>query len=135
MFWVNFINVTVGTQIWGNIGWNVYVSTVVLLSTYLITKKLTLSISVGFHKNSLIVACCTSDRFKFRTLTPSRFKNQTNDTFKPLGHNCNNQQGFPKQKIATLHCCGFNLKFSKHLFWQLFFVKHWWNNSYWKLER
>ena len=45
-------------------------------------KKLFLSISVGFHKNSLVLACCSFDRFKFRTFTPSRFKNQTNGTFK-----------------------------------------------------
>ena len=52
-------------------------------------KKLTLSISVGFHKISLIVVCCTFDMFKISTLTPSRFRNQTNYTFKLLGHNCN----------------------------------------------
>ena len=97
-------------------------STVVLLSTFLTTKKLALSISVDFQKNSLIVAYCTFSRFKFRTLTSSRFRNQTNDTFKPLYHNWNHQQGFLKQKIVTLHCCGVNLKFPKHLFWWLFWV-------------
>ena len=54
-------------------------------------EKLALSISVGFHKYSLIVTCCTFGRFKFRTVTPSRFKNQINETFKPLVHNCNHQ--------------------------------------------
>ena len=69
-------------------------------------KKLALSITVGFHKNSLIVACCTFGRFKFRTLTPSRFKNQTNDTFKLLCHNYNHQQGFGKK-----NCCSPSLWF------------------------
>ena len=58
---------------------------------------------------SLIAACHIGPRFKFRT-SPSRFKNQTNGTFKLLCHNRNHQQGFGKQKIATLHCCDFNLK-------------------------
>ena len=97
----------------------VHSSSIIHLST---TKKLAPSISVGFHKNSLIVVCCTFDRFKFRTLIPSRFKNQTNDTSKPLGYNWNHQQAFLKQKIVTLHRCGFNLKFPKHLFWWLFWV-------------
>ena len=30
----------------------------------------------GFHKNSPIAACYTLSKFKIRTLTPSRFKNQ-----------------------------------------------------------
>ena len=87
-------------------------------------KKMALSISEGFHKNSLIVTCFSFGRFKFRTLTPSRFKNQTNETFKLLGHNCNHQQGFLKQKVVNLHCCGFNLKLPSQtlLFWCLFWV-------------
>ena len=56
--------------------------------------------------------------FKFRTLTPSRFKNQTNDTYKPLGHNWNHQQEFLKQKTATLYGCDFNLKFPKHCYFE-----------------
>ena len=111
-------------------------STVVLLSTFFTTKKLALSISVGFYKNSLIVACCTFSRFKFRTLTPSRFKNRTNDILKPLSHNCIHQQGFLKQKIVTLHHCRFNLKFLKYCYSDSYFGKHyWWNNSYYKLEQ
>ena len=99
-------------------------------------KKLALSISVGFHKNSLIVAYCTFARFKFRTLTSSRFKNQTNDIFKILSHNCIHQQGFLKQKIVTLHHCRFNLKFPKHCYSDSYFDKHyWWNNSDYKLEQ
>ena len=78
LFWANFINLTVITRYWDSNGWNVYVSTVVVLSTFLTAKELALSISVGFHKNSLIVACCTIGKFKSRILTPSRFKNQTN---------------------------------------------------------
>ena len=60
-------------------------STAALLPTFLITKKSGLSISTYFHKNSLIVTCCTFGRFEIRTLTPSRLKNQTNDTLKLLG--------------------------------------------------
>ena len=85
-------------------------------------KKSGLPISVHFHKNSLIVTCCTFGRFEIWTLTPNRFKNQTNDTFRLLGHSYNHQQGFLIQKIVTLHHCGFNLKFPKHLFWVLFWV-------------
>ena len=45
-------------------------------------KKVTFSISAGFHKNSLVVVCCTFGKFKIKTLTPSRFKNQIHDKFK-----------------------------------------------------
>ena len=65
----------------------------------------------GFSKN---VACCTFCKFQIINLTPVRFKNQTNDTFKLLRHNCNHQQGFLKQKFDTLHHCGFKLKVPKH---------------------
>ena len=104
------------TQNWNNIGSNVYVSTAALLPTFLITKKSGLSISAHFYKNSLIVICCTFGRFEIQTLTPNRFKNQTNDTLKLLGHNYNHQRGFLKQKIVTLHHCNFNFKFHKHCF-------------------
>ena len=63
-----------------------------------------------FHQNSLTVACCTFSRFKIRILIPNRFRSQTNDIFKLLGHNCNYQQGHLKQKVVALYCCGFNLK-------------------------
>ena len=79
----------------------------------LVHQKTMLSISVCFHKNSLIVACCTFRRFEIRTFKPNRFKNQTNGTLKPLGHNCNHQQGFVTLKIVALHRCCFNLKFLK----------------------
>ena len=75
-----------------------------------------LSCTVAFHENSQGVACCSFGMLEIRILTPSRFKNQTNDTFKVPSYNCNHQQGFLKQKLVTLHCCGFNLKFPKHLF-------------------
>ena len=84
-FLVKFINVAIVTQNWNNIGSNVYVSTAALLPTLLITKKSGLSIPAHFHKNSLIVTCCTFRRFKIQTLTPNRLKNQTNDTLKLLG--------------------------------------------------
>ena len=84
-------------------------------------KKSGLPISVHFHKNSLIVTCCTFGRFEIRTLTPNRFKNQTNDTLTLLDHNYNHQQGFLKQKIVTLHRCGFNLKFPKHCYFDHYF--------------
>ena len=79
-------------------------------------KKSVLSISAHFHKNSIIVTCCTLGRFETWILTPNRFKNQTNDTLTLLGHNYNHQRGFLKQKIVTLHRCGFNLKFPKHCY-------------------
>ena len=79
-------------------------------------KKVRATISAHFYKNPLILTCCTFGRFKIRTLTPNRFKNQTNDTLKLLGHNYNHQWGFLKQKIVTLHRCGFNLKFPKHCY-------------------
>ena len=99
LFWVKFINIAIFTQNWNNIVSNVYVSTAALLPTFLITKKSGLSISAHFHKNSLIVTCCTFGRFEIRTLTPNRFKNQTNDTLKLLGHNYNHQRRFLKQKL------------------------------------
>ena len=116
LFWVKFINVEVVTQNWNNIGSNVYVSTAALLFTFLITKKSGLSISVHFHKNSLIVTCCTFGRFEIRTLRPNGFKNQANDTLKLLGHNYNHLQEFFKQKNVALHHGGFILKFPKHFY-------------------
>ena len=82
---------------------------------------MTLSISVRFHKNSLIAVGITLGRFEIKTLTPNRFKNQTSDTFKLLDHNWNHQQGFVKQKIVALHHCGFNLKLPKHCYCERYF--------------
>ena len=59
--------------------------------------KLVLSSAGAFHKNSLIVPCCSFGRFKIQTLTLNRFKNQTNDKSKLLAHNCNHLQEFVKQ--------------------------------------
>ena len=85
LIWVKFINIAIVMQNWNNIGSNVYVSTAALLPTLLITKKSGLSISAHFHKNFLIATCCTFGRFEIRTLKPTRFKNQTNDTLKLFG--------------------------------------------------
>ena len=100
---------------------NVYVSTAALLPTFLITKKPGVSISEHFHQNILIVACCTFGIFEIQTLTPNRLKNQTNDTLALLRHNDDHQLGLLKQKIVTLHCCGFNLKFPKHCYFGHYF--------------
>ena len=70
-------------------------------------KKSALSIAVVFHKNSLIVAWYTFCSIKITTLIPKKFKNQTNDKFKLLGHNCNHQEERLKQKIVALHRSGF----------------------------
>ena len=82
----------------------------------LITKKSELSISAHFHKNSLIVTCCTFGRFEIRTLRPNGFKNQANDTLKLLGHNYNHLQEFFKQENVALHHCGCKLRFPKHFY-------------------
>ena len=55
-----------------------------------------------YSKNYIIAACCTFCKLEIRTVTPSRFKNQTNDVFKLLGHNYSNQQGFVRQKKLLL---------------------------------
>ena len=91
-----------------------YVSTILLLSSFYFTQKFALSYAGFFHKNSLIVTCCTFSRFEIRTLTPNRLKNQTDDTLTLLGHNYNHQRGNRRQKIFALHRCGFNFKFTKH---------------------
>ena len=79
-------------------------------------KKFALSYGDSFYKNPLIVTYCTFCRFEIRTLTPNRFKNETNDTLTLLAHNYNHQLGFLKQKIVAPHRCGFNLKFPKHFY-------------------
>ena len=115
LFWVNFNNVAAAMQNW-DIGSNVYVLTVALLSSVWFTKKPALSITVCFHKDFLVMACCTFGRVEIQPLTPNRFKNQTNDTLKLLAHNCNHQQGFVKQGNVALHHCGFKLKFLEHFY-------------------
>ena len=104
VLWHNFLNIFIKIAILGKIyqcnscyskleqHWTkFYVSTVALLSTFLITPfwfgPLHLS---GFSQNSpYCVACFTFGRFKISTLTPSRFKNETNDALKLLGRNDN----------------------------------------------
>ena len=43
------------------------------------------------------MACCTCGNLQIRTLKPNKFKNQSSDTLKLLGQNCDHQQGFIKQ--------------------------------------
>ena len=81
------MNVAIVTQNWKNIVSTVYVSTAALLPTFLITKGQGSSSQHIFHKNPLIVTCCTFGRFEIRILTLTRFKNTTNDTLRLLGHN------------------------------------------------
>ena len=86
------------------------------MSPHISTQNVAVFSTGVFHKNSLIVAYCTLGKLKIRTLTPKRFKNQTNDTFKLNGHNCKYQQGFVKQKIVAPYHYGFKLKFLKHIY-------------------
>ena len=65
------------------------VYTIVLLKSFCFAKKIVLSSTRAFHKIFVIYACCTFGKLEIRTLTPSRFKNQTNDTLKLLDCNCN----------------------------------------------
>ena len=44
---------------------------------------------------------------QIRIVTPNKLKNKTNDNLKLLGNNRNPLQGFVKQKIVAVHCCGF----------------------------
>ena len=74
-------------------GSNVCVSILAQLSSVWFTKKSMFSIAVVFHKSSLILALYTFRGIKIKTLILNGFKNQTNDKFKLLGHNCNHQQG------------------------------------------
>ena len=69
---------------------------------------------------------------QIRTLKPNRFKNQSSDTLKLLGQNCNHQQGLIKQKTVVLHHRGFKLKFPKHCYCDCYYR---WNSSYWRLEQ
>ena len=59
------------------------------IMTLLLHEKVGLSSAEIFHKNFLIVASCTFSKFKIRILTRNKFKNQTNDSFKLFGLNCN----------------------------------------------
>ena len=58
----------------------------------------------------------TFGKLEIRTLTPNRFKSQTNDTLKLLDPNCNHQQGLVKQKTVDLHHCTLKLEFPKRFY-------------------
>ena len=75
-----------------------------------------------FHKNFLSVASYFFGKLEIRTLTPNRFKNQTNDSLKLLGHNSKHQQRFFKQKIVAVDCCSI-LKFPKHFYCDYYIIK------------
>ena len=66
---------------------------------------------------------CSLVNLEIRTLKPNRLKCQTSvsDAFKLLCHNSKHQQEFIKQKIAALHHCDFNFKFSKHCYFNHYF--------------
>ena len=53
-----------------------------------------------FGENSLIMSCCAFENREIRTVKSNRFKNQSSDTLKLLGQNCNYQQGFIKKKLS-----------------------------------
>ena len=76
-----------------------YASPIVLIERFYLANKLVLSSARVFHKNFLIVACCIFGKLEISTLTPHRFKNETNDTLKLLYLNYNHQQRFLKQKM------------------------------------
>ena len=80
----------------------------------LIANKLLLSSASVFHKNSLILACCSLGKLEIKTLTPNRLKNQTNDTLKLLDNICNpnssTMQLFGHKKVWSLHCSTFSQK-------------------------
>ena len=81
-----------------------FVSSLPLLPSFSNTKKLALSIAVDFHKNSLTEACYIFGKLDIRNLTPNIFKNQAKYILKLLGHNCNYQQGFVKNKCSPSLC-------------------------------
>ena len=63
----------------------------------------------------------TFGKLETRPLKPNRFKNQSSDTLKLLGHNCNHRQEFIKQKNVAPHHCGFKLKSPKHCYCDCYF--------------
>ena len=69
----------------------------------------------AFHENSLSADCCMLE------ITSNRLKNQSSDTLNMLGHNCNHQQGFVKQRTVALDHSGSKLKFPKHLYQDRYF--------------
>ena len=47
----------------------------------------------------IAMACCIFGKLEIRTLAPSRFKSQTNDTLKLFDRNSNHQQRLLKPKM------------------------------------
>ena len=66
-------------------------------------------IQLLFHNKiwDLLMKLMFSNRNRKNQNFKTRFKNQSTDTLKLLGHNCNHQQGFIKQK----NCCSPSLWF------------------------
>ena len=79
---------------WQDIGPNDCVSTLALLQSFHFTQHLALSSKEVFHKNPLIVTCCTFGKLEIRTLTPNRLKNQASNTLKLLDHDFSYQPVF-----------------------------------------
>ena len=46
------------------------------------------------------MACGIFGKLEIRTLKPNRFKNQSSDTLKLHGRDCNHQQGFSEQEMS-----------------------------------
>ena len=63
-------------------------------------KKLALSTAVFF---SLIAACCFWGKLAIRTSTPTRFTNETIDSFKLPDNSYNHQKWVVKEEIVALH--------------------------------
>ena len=92
-----------------------YAFTIILLGFYF-ANKLLLSSAGAFHKNSLIVPCCIFGKLEIRTLTPNRFKNQTNDTLKLLNCNSNINKVLLYKKCYSPSCWIIGLLWThKHL--------------------
>ena len=116
LFPVNIVNEIVVTENRNNIGSDYYVPTIVPLYSFYFTQKFVLSYAGAFHNNSVCVACCTFNVLEVRTITPNRFKNQSDGTLKILAHDCSRQQGLVKQKNIALHHWGFKAEFPKHFY-------------------
>ena len=113
LFPVNIIDEIVVSENKNNIGSDDYVSTIAISCSFYFTQQFALFYAGAFHKNPLSMACGTFNVLEVRTITPSRFKNQSGGTLEILAHNCNHQQGLVKQKNIALHHCGFKAEFRK----------------------
>ena len=54
----------------------------------------------GLFTNSLIMNCCNFGNLEIRTLKPNRYKNQSNDTLKLIGHNCHVNKDLLNKKLS-----------------------------------